>query len=429
MSEIKNIENELNELEKRRQKFEKEIEQESLSQGISLELRESKMKEYQRLKEACAKQNTKVKEQLEQLNREQKLDQDALDNELRKRNDANNKLKQKQYELDDQKMKLSKLLEYIEQTEKQIDEQKELEVKMSSEIEHAKELCKTLENELGKIIGEIGDAKCDKFESSRNIKKAEVIEQLKKKFSGVYGRLIDHCEPIHRKYQVAITKVMGKSMDAIVVDSEKTARECIQFMKEQHLTAETFYPLDYIDAPNLDERLREIREPKNTKMLIDVIKYNPPQMKKALLFAVGNCLVCESDEDARALAFEHGARHKVVSFDGTLFQKSGLISGGSSELKQKAKRWDEKYLDQLRKKKEDNTDMLKEQLKIRRKEPELVDLRSNIKGLEYRLKYSKQNKDLAEQKTISVLEKELEQLIKESKQHDVSVFFFSFCLF
>jgi len=122
-------------------------------------------------------------------------------------------------------------------------------------------------------------------------KKAEIIEQLKKKFPGVYGRLIDHCEPVHRKYQLAITKVMGKSMDAIVVDSEKTARECIKFMKEQHLQSETFYPLDYIDVTPLDERLREIREPRNTKMLIDVIKFNPPAIKKALQFAVGNCLV------------------------------------------------------------------------------------------------------------------------------------------
>ncbi len=68
--------------------------------------------------------------------------------------------------------------------------------------------------------------------------------------------MVDHCEPVHRKYQVSITKVMGKSMDAIVVDTEKTARECIQFMKEQHLASETFYPLDYIEATNLDERLR-----------------------------------------------------------------------------------------------------------------------------------------------------------------------------
>ena len=168
---------------------------------------------------------------------------------------------------------------------------------------------------------------------------------------------------------------MGKSMDAIVVDTEKTARECIKFMKEQHMQSETFYPLDYIDAGHLDERLRDIREPRNTKMLVDVIKSHPPQIKKALMFAVGNCLVCESDEDARHLAFSTGERHKVVSFDGTLFQKSGMISGGSNELKQKAKRWDEKHMDLLRKKKEDFTEQLKEQLKIRRKEPDLIDLR------------------------------------------------------
>ena len=175
---------------------------------------------------------------------------------------------------------------------------------------------------------------------------------------------------------------MGKSMDAIVVDTEKTARECIQFMKEQHLQTETFYPLDYIDATQLDERLREIREPRNTKMLFDVIKFTPPQIKKALMFAVGNCLVCESDEDARNLAFNSGGgeRHKVVSFDGTLFQKSGLISGGSSELKQKAKRWDEKHLDMLRKKKEDLSQQYSGFVALRRREPELTDLRSNIKG-------------------------------------------------
>jgi structural maintenance of chromosome 1 len=251
-----------------------------------------------------------------------------------------------------------------------------------------------------------------------------VIEQLKKKFPGVYGRLIDHCEPVHRKYQLAITKVMGKSMDAIVVDTERTARECIQFMKEQHMPSETFYPLDFIDAPHLDERLREIKEPRNTKVLFDVIKFNPPQIKKALLFAVGNCLVCETDEDARNLAFSivgggaGGERHKVASFDGTLFQKSGLISGGSTELKQKAKRWDEKHLDLLRRKKDDLTDKLKEQLKIRRKEPDLADLRSMLKGLEHRLKYSKQAKESG---SISNLEKELDKEKKETGNYEPKI--------
>ena len=33
---------------------------------------------------------------------------------------------------------------------------------------------------------------------------------------------------------------------------------------------------------------------------------------------------------------------QAVSLDGTLFQKSGVISGGAADIKAKAKRWDEK---------------------------------------------------------------------------------------
>lgn len=235
---------------------------------------------------------------------------------------------------------------------------------------------------------------------------------------------MDHCEPVHRKYQLAITKVMGKSMDAIVVDSEQTARECIQFMKEQHLPSETFYPLDFIDAPHLDERLREIKDPRGTKLLVDVIKFNPPAIKKALMFSIGNCLVCESDDDARILAFGGqggNERHKVVSFDGTLFQKSGLISGGSSELKQKARRWDEKHFESLRKKKDNVSEQLKEQIRIRRREPELADLRSNLKGLEYRLKYSKQSREKLESEVMGKLERELAELRQSTGNHEPKI--------
>jgi len=47
---------------------------------------------------------------------------------------------------------------------------------------------------------------------------------------------------------MAITKVLGKYMEAIVVDTEKTARQCIQYLKEQMLEPETFLPLDYIQV-------------------------------------------------------------------------------------------------------------------------------------------------------------------------------------
>jgi structural maintenance of chromosome 1 len=113
-AEIKQIEADISQLEKKRLDFEKELQEETMSQGVSVEEREKQMRDYQRLKEESVKRTTKVKEQFDTLNREQKLDQDGLDNEMRKKNDASNRIKQKQSELDEQKLKLDKLVEYIE---------------------------------------------------------------------------------------------------------------------------------------------------------------------------------------------------------------------------------------------------------------------------------------------------------------------------
>ena len=58
--------------------------------------------------------------------------------------------------------------------------------------------------------------------------------------------------------------------------------------------------------------ISEIKDPKNVKLVVDVIRYDPPCIKKALLFACGNALVCETVEDARKVAFNLTERHKVT---------------------------------------------------------------------------------------------------------------------
>lgn len=59
-----------------------------------------------------------------------------------------------------------------------------------------------------------------------------------------------------------------------------------------------------------DEKLRELR---GAKLVIDVIRYEPPHIKKALQYACGNALVCENVEDARRIAFGGPYRHKVLN--------------------------------------------------------------------------------------------------------------------
>ena len=64
-----------------------------------------------------------------------------------------------------------------------------------------------------------------------------------------------------------------------------------------------------------------------------------------------------------------------------------------SDLKAKARRWDEKQVDGLKRKRDSLLTELKDLSKHRRKEPELQNLRSQIDGLEHRLRYSTKDKE------------------------------------
>ncbi|XP_063792659.1 structural maintenance of chromosomes protein 1A isoform X2 [Pseudophryne corroboree] len=389
------LEKEVQSVEKARQEFEERMEEESQSQGRDLTLEENQVKKYHRLKEEASKRAATLAQELEKFNRDQKADQDRLDLEERKKVETEAKIKQKLREIEENQKRIEKLEEYIATSKQSLEEQKNLEETLTEEVEMAKRRIDEINKELNQVMEQLGDARIDRQENSRQQRKAEIMESIKRLYPGsVYGRLIDLCQPTQKKYQIAVTKVLGKNMDAIIVDSEKTGRDCIQYIKEQRGEPETFLPLDYLEVKPTDEKLREL---KGAKLVIDVIRYEPPHIKKALQYACGNALVCDNVEDARRIAFGGHQRHKTVALDGTLFQKSGVISGGASDLKAKARRWDEKAVDKLKEKKERLTEELKEQMKAKRKEAELRQVQSQAHGLQMRLKYSQS--DLEQTKT------------------------------
>uniref|UniRef100_A0A671XHP0 Structural maintenance of chromosomes protein 1A n=1 Tax=Sparus aurata TaxID=8175 RepID=A0A671XHP0_SPAAU len=380
------LDKEMKAVELAKQEFEERMEEEAQSQGQDLTLEENQVKQYHRLKEEASKRAATLAQELEKFNRDQKADQDRLDLEERKKVET-----EKIREIEENQKRIEKLEDYISTSRQSLDEQKRMEEELTEEVESAKRRI----DEINMELNQLGDARIDRQENSRQQRKAEIMESIKRLYPGsVYGRLIDLCQPTQKKYQIAVTKVLGKNMDAIIVDSEKTGRDCIQYIKEQRGEPETFLPLDYLEVKPTDEKLRELR---GAKLVIDVIRYEPPHIKKALQYACGNALVCENVEDARRIAFGGPYRHKTVALDGTLFQKSGVISGGASDLKAKARRWDEKAVDKLKEKKEKLTEELKEQMKAKRKEAELRQVQSQAHGLQMRLKYSQS--DLEQTKT------------------------------
>lgn len=406
------LEEELAEVNKKREEYEASEKDAFSSQGRNIELEENQVQEYHHLKVEAQKKSAQYLQDLDSINREQKAEQDELDNEIRLMTQLESQIKQKTHEKEEAQKRVDKLTDHIRSSEQSLEEQKKLQQDLQSDVGTSKDRVKELQTELDSIVEQLGDARVDKHEDSRRKKKQEIVENFKRNFpTGVYDRMINMCHPQHKRFNVAVTKVLGKYMEAIVVDTEKTARQCIQYLKENLLDPETFLPLDYIQTKPLKERLRAIKDPKNTRLLYDILNFHPPDIKQAVLFATNNALVCDTPEDAMRAAYEidRANRYDAVALDGTFYQKSGIMSGGSLDLARKAKRWDEKQMSQLKAMKEKITDELREAVKKSRKESELNTVESQIRGLETRIRYAKSDKEKT-LKQIAELEKELKLL-------------------
>merc|ERR1719471_1234729 len=418
-ADIQELETELRSVNRRKEEYEDQVREESQSSGTgsNLVLEDDQIEIYQNLKEKAGKESARHMSDLDSINREHKSDQDRLDNEMRKKQDVESKMKNKGHELEESQKRLDKLQDHIRASEAQLDEQKKIYDELNGDVGSSKDRIKELTESLEEVTAELGDARVDKHEDNRRKKKQEIVENFKRLYPGVYDRMINMSQPIHKKYNVAITKQLGRYMEAIVVDTEGTARQCIQYLKDQMLEPETFLPLDYIQAKPLKERLRNINNPKGVKLLYDVLQYEPTDIKRAVLFVTNNSLVCETPEDAMKVAYEieDGQRYDAVALDGTFYQKSGIISGGSMDLARKAKRWDDKHVSTLKARKEKLSEEMRQAMKSSRKESEIQTIQSQVQGLETRLKYSLTDKD-ATIKKIEKLEKEMEKMRKELEQ-------------
>ncbi|XP_025945964.1 structural maintenance of chromosomes protein 1B isoform X1 [Apteryx rowi] len=418
---IKELEIELSNIEKAWRAFEKKTEEEMLLRAAAVELEESQLERYKELKELARKKVATLTQQLDKLRWEQKADQERMTLHQRKKKEIEVSIKHIMEQIEEHKKRAEKLEEYTKTCTELLAEKKQQEEMLTKEIEDSTIRMAEVNEELNKIVGELQNAKIDYHEGRRQQMKAEILESLKRLYpDSVFGRLLDLCHPIHKKYQLAVTKVFGKYMTAIVVATEKTARDCIRFLKQERAEPETFLALDYLDVKPINEKLREI---KGAKMMVDVVQTPFPALKKVIQFVSGNGLVCETVKEARQIAFEGPVRLKTVALDGTLFLKSGVISGGSSDLRFKARCWDDKEMNKMKERRDRLINELKDLMKIKRKETDLKQLQAQCQGIQTRLKYSQNELELIRKKHLANFYKEKSKLESEliniESQHDM----------
>ncbi|KNH01738.1 structural maintenance of chromosome (SMC) family protein [Perkinsela sp. CCAP 1560/4] len=226
---------------------------------------------------------------------------------------------------------------------------KELYDSNRASFQHSAETQTDKKTELQQIDAQLDLMQYNKEESSREKKNSEALTAMKALTRGVRGRLVDLCTVPNEKYRIAATVALGKYMNAIVVETQTHALECVRYLKENRVGVMEFIPLDSAKGKHVDERCRSFGG--TCRPLVDIFKYDA-WLEPAVRYALGQTLVCDTIEEAKKIAFNSlGTKYAVVTIDGSVILKNGALQGGLQSVRDKAKKWDERKYAELKEKK------------------------------------------------------------------------------
>ncbi|XP_073063509.1 structural maintenance of chromosomes protein 1-like [Primulina eburnea] len=393
--EVEKLRNDLSDVTKQLEQLKKKSE----DAGGKLQLLDSELATYHRFKEEAGMKTAKLKDEKEVLDRQQNADIEA-----RKNLEENiQQLDSRKQELESQEKqmqtRLKKILDAVGKHKDELIRVRKDQREMKDKLVESRRKHEMLKAKISDLDNQLRELKADRHENERDARMSQAVETLKRLFPGVHGRMTDLCRPTQKKYNLAVTVAMGRFMDAVVVEDEHTGKECIKYLKEQRLPPLTFIPLQSVRVKPVMERLRTLGG--TAKLVFDVIQFDPV-LEKAILFAVGNTLVCDDLHEAKDLSWS-GQRFKVVTTDGTLLTKSGTMTGGTSGgMEARSHKWDDKKIEGLKKKKEDLESESEKLGSIREMQLKESEASGKISGLEKKIQYAEIEKKSIEDKLIKM---------------------------
>ena len=346
--EVKLYEKELDIVQKACNKFEGD--QQRLAQQKGIALSDVDQNEYRRLKEESIKQGASEKSKYEGGKRQLRTETEVLDDLKSKEEQAEMQKKSISEEIRSQSEKHDTLAAKVNTfTQEVTNKRKELEALRSNRTR--RELKKTELNEkLQTCLNRIQQMNYELRETEREKQQRETLATLKRVFPAVRGRVSDLCRPTQKRYTLAVETIIGRHLNSIVVDTEKCATECINYLASARLPVRTFIPLDTIMTKPVNANLRSMH--KNAKLGIDVVNYERIH-ERAMAYVFGNAVVCDDYSVAREITVARGNEVKCVALDGTVINKNGTITGGQGKHQRTGKNWEENEAEGLAKVRDD----------------------------------------------------------------------------
>lgn len=143
----------------------------------------------------------------------------------------------------------------------------------------------------------------------------------------VIGSLLE----VDEKYSLAISTSLGFTSNNIIVDNEESAKEAINYLKQNNLGRATFFPLSIIKPKAIEPTIISIL--KNSEGFIDIasnlIKF---EKKYYNIFSnqLGNVIIVKDIDSANKISKKINYRYRIVTIDGEQFNVGGSITGGNA---------------------------------------------------------------------------------------------------
>lgn len=335
----------------------------------------------------------------------------------------------------------------MEKTETDRKEAERMLREATEEAQRGNQRREELDRKIEEVNNKLRDVRDDRRQNRDEERLLHAIESLKRHFPGVLGRLVDLCRPTQRKYNLAVTVAAGKDMDAIIVETKATGLECIRYLREQRVGTATFLPLDTLQVPSREsmERIRaRVGQDPRFRLAADVITCDE-NIRKAVLYAVGNTVVADDLDAARQLCFarrrgDTDGAIKAVTLGGAVISKAGTMTGGvTNEDSNRAGRWDDQAVEAMREEKEkletERSKLDREDASGRQsmggRSTRIEELRNNYNSLVNRAEYAKSEIEFTRQalnqkkillksvdRQLPDLEKQLDQAEKDITRLD-----------
>ncbi|CAN7118014.1 unnamed protein product [Brassica rapa subsp. narinosa] len=403
---IKDLNEKMNELNERRQD----------SSSRKLPMLDSQLQEYFRIKQEAWMQTIKLRDEKEVLDRQYHTDLEALRNLEENYQQLINRENDLDEQIERMKFRLKEIEDSSSEYKKETTNLKRQLRTLQEKHRDARNASEKLKTRITELEDQLSDLTAERYENERDSRLTQAVESLKRLFQGVHGRMTDLCRPNRKKYNLAVTVAMGRFMDAVVVEDENTGKDCIKYLKEQRLPPMTFIPLQSVRVKPVLERLRNLDG--TAKLAFDFTF--DPELEKAVLFAVGNTLVCDDLDEAKRLSWT-GERFKVVTVDGIILTMAGTMTGGTSGgMEAKSNKWDDKKIEGLMKKKEEYELELEKVGSIRDMQIKESEISGKISGLEKKIQYAEIEKKSIKDK-LPNLEQAKRNITEESRRINVEL--------